>query len=165
MSTTTGGAIVIVVIVIVALGVFFAETSTSPTSTTSSSSSSSVPPTSSSSTTTTSQSSSTSGSASSSSSSATVTIPQGAGGAQELNFSPASITVAPGTTVTFTDQDNSAIHNVYFTSLPSGATLSTNPSPNLTQGSTYQVTLTVPGTYDYECQYHSAWMQGTITVS
>lgn len=108
---------------------------------------------------------------SSSSSSATgpvkvVDIPQGAGGPQKLNFSPSTFTVTSGTTVEFVDQDNSAPHNVYFTSVPAGAT-SPNGSgpPILTLGSTYSVTLTTPGTYTFECQFHSAWMQGTITVT
>jgi len=103
---------------------------------------------------------------SASTSSNAIVIPQGAGGPQKLNFSPSSLTVAPGTTVIFKDEDNSAPHNVYFTSIPAGAT---NPNgsgpPILTQGSMYNVTLTTPGTYDYECQFHSAWMQGTIIVS
>jgi plastocyanin len=32
-------------------------------------------------------------------------------------------------------------------------------------GNTFTVTMTTPGTYTYECQYHSAWMKGTITVT
>jgi plastocyanin len=56
------------------------------------------------------------------------------------------------------------MHNVAFTSVPSGAT-TPGVSPNLNKGSTYQVTLTTPGVYKYECQYHSGWMQGTITVT
>jgi plastocyanin len=95
----------------------------------------------------------------------TITIPQGAGSAAQLNFSPSTMTVASGTTLTFVDQDNSAPHNVYFTSVPSGATISQNPSSVLMQGDTYTVTLTTPGTYHYECQFHSGWMQGTITVT
>ena len=98
------------------------------------------------------------------SSGSTVTIPQGAGGAQQANFSPASITVASGTTVVWMDQDTDAVHNVAFTSVPSGAATPA-VSPNLSKGSTFQVTLTTPGTYKYECQYHSGWMQGTIVVT
>ncbi len=30
-------------------------------------------------------------------------------------------------------------------------------------GDTYMFTFTVPGTYQYSCQYHS-WMTGTVTV-
>lgn len=101
-----------------------------------------------------------------SSSSNIIVIPQGAGGPQKLDFTPSTLTVASGTTITFKDEDNSAPHNVYFTSIPSGAT-SPNGSgpPILTLGDTYNVTLTTPGVYDYECQFHSAWMQGTITVT
>jgi len=91
-----------------------------------------------------------------------VSIPQGAG--TGANFSPAAITVASGTTIVWTDQDTSAIHNIVFTSVPSGATMPA-ASPNLSKGDTFQATLTTPGVYKYECQYHSGWMQGTITVT
>ena len=93
----------------------------------------------------------------------TVTIPQGAGSG--ANFSPASITVTSGTTIVWNDQDTIP-HNVYFTSVPSGAA-NPNPAnvPVLTQGSTYSVTLTTPGTYKYECQFHTGWMQATIIVT
>jgi cytochrome c oxidase subunit 2 len=94
----------------------------------------------------------------------TVNLPQGAGGAQELNFSPASVSVASGTTIMFVDQDSTATHNVAFTSVPSGATTPA-VSPNLSKGSVFEVTLTTAGTYKYECQYHSGWMQGTIVVT
>ena len=61
------------------------------------------------------------------------------------------------------DQDSVAKHNVDFSSGPSGATLP-SASPNLVKGSTFQVTLTTAGTYDYHCDYHS-WMVATITVT
>lgn len=94
-----------------------------------------------------------------------VTIPQGAGTGQ--NFAPASLSVQSGTTIVFTDDDSSAPHNVYFTSVPTGAT-NPNPAsgaPTLTKGDTYDVTLTTPGTYQYICQFHSSWMKATITVT
>lgn len=97
----------------------------------------------------------------------TVYLPQGAGGPPQNNFSPASITVKAGTTITFVDEDTDAPHNVYFTSVPSGAT-NPNPSggpPTLTDGDSYTVTLTTPGTYHYECQFHPGWMQATIVVT
>ena len=98
-----------------------------------------------------------------SSGSVTITIPQGVGNNQALNFSPVTLTVAPGTTITFVDQDSTATHNVDFTSGPSGASLPPT-SPNLKNGQTYQVSLTAAGTYDYHCDYH-AWMTASITVS
>jgi plastocyanin len=92
----------------------------------------------------------------------TVTIPLGAGSG--LNFSPSTLTVASGTTVTFVNQDTT-VHNVDFTSIPAGASIAGGtPSGNLKQGNTYSVTLTTPGTYSYVCDFHG-WMKGTITVT
>jgi plastocyanin len=42
---------------------------------------------------------------------------------------------------------------------------SPNPSPDLIKGSTFSVTLTTPGVYKYECQYHSSWMDAEIVVT
>ncbi len=106
------------------------------------------------------------------SSTPTVIMPQGVGNDQSLNFQPSTIRLVIGTnnTIEFMDEDNTAPHNVWFTSIPSGAT---NPNTAASQASFYQLhqgdsvtyTLTVPGTYDFECQFHSTWMQGTITVT
>jgi cytochrome c oxidase subunit 2 len=92
----------------------------------------------------------------------TITIPSGAGSG--ANFTPASITVASGTTITFVDQDTPT-HDVDFTNVPAGSTVAAGTSsPNLKDGSTYTITLTTPGTYTYVCDYHQ-WMKGTITVT
>ena len=81
-----------------------------------------------------------------------------------LNFSPANLTVSAGTTIIFSDQDTSAVHNIDFQAVPSGSTVAQGTtSPNLKNGNSYNVTLTTPGTYTYVCDYH-AWMKGTITV-
>jgi len=93
----------------------------------------------------------------------TVILPSDVGDNQQLNFSPPTLSVAAGTTITFDDQDSSAVHNVDFQTGPSGATLPA-ASVNLKNGATFQVTLTTPGTYTYVCDYH-AWMKGTITVT
>src|SRR5208282_5660122 len=98
----------------------------------------------------------------------TIIIPAGVGEHQgSLNFQPSSITVASGTTITWVNDDTTSIHNVYFLTMPAGATVSTNPSPNSNTwtNNAFSVTLTVAGTYSYECQYHNGWMQGTITVT
>ena len=98
----------------------------------------------------------------------TITIPAGVGDHEDsLNFQPSSVSVASGTTVIFVNDDTSSIHNVYFLKMPPTATIATNPSANSNTwaNNMYSVTLTVPGTYTYECQYHSGWMQGTITVT
>ncbi len=98
----------------------------------------------------------------------TVTIPAGVGDHQgSLNFQPSGITVASGTTITWVNDDTTSIHNVYFLTMPTGASVSPNPSPdsNAWTNNMFSVTLTVAGTYTYECQYHNGWMQGTITVT
>lgn len=106
------------------------------------------------------------------SSSPVVIMPQGIGSDQNLNFQPSTIHLVVGVnnTIVFKDEDTTAPHNVWFTSVPSGAT---NPNTAAGQTSFYQLnngdsvsyTLSTPGTYSYECQFHSTWMHGTITVT
>ncbi len=78
-------------------------------------------------------------------------------------YNPDSVTVAPGTTVTWTNAD-SVSHTV----------TSGNPSDNQTgtifdsslikPASTYSFTFKNPGTYNYFCQVHP-WMTGDVIVS
>jgi len=69
-------------------------------------------------------------------------------------FLPASLTVAPGTTVTWTNWDDSN-HGVKFPDQGSG---------RLDKGKTWSRTFTTPGQYDYVCQFHGSRMKGTIIV-
>ncbi len=75
-------------------------------------------------------------------------------------FAPNSVTIGHGGTVTFTWASGSVSHGVAWLTAPS-----TKPtdSPVQTTG-TYQVTLTTPGTYTYDCAVHGAAMSGTIIV-
>ncbi len=98
-----------------------------------------------------------------STSTSTVTIPSGTGANQGLNFSPQSLSVAAGTTIKFTNNDNT-LHTVTFTSAPSGVSLTSISDSSLAAGSSFTVTLLTPGTYQYHCTIHS-WMTGTITVT
>jgi plastocyanin len=75
-------------------------------------------------------------------------------------FSPDSVTVRVGGTVTFTWAAGSSLHGVNWTSSPT--TLPAN-SANLISG-TYPVTLNAAGTYTYNCTVHGASMSGTIEV-
>lgn len=68
-------------------------------------------------------------------------------------FSPASLTVRVGTTVTWTNTD-SAAHNVR------GGPLH---SPKLNHGASYSYTFTKAGTYHYVCTFHP-WMKGAVIV-
>jgi plastocyanin len=81
------------------------------------------------------------------------------------NFEPASITVVVGVnnTVTWINEDQTAEHDVYFTSAPAGADVPQIPSAPIGYAHAYTITLTTPGVYKYECEYHY-WMQGVIQV-
>ena len=81
----------------------------------------------------------------------------GAVAIQNFTFTPKTLTVSPGTTVTWTNND-STVHNVISTvsiSLNS-ATTSTFASSNLNQGQTFSFTFTKKGVYFYECSIHKA---------
>jgi len=81
-----------------------------------------------------------------------------AGGAEVsigfMVFEPASLTVSPGTTVTWTNNDGSN-HIVKF---------SDQQSPRLRHDAQYSRTFEVPGEYPYECAIHGKRMSGTIIV-
>lgn len=70
-------------------------------------------------------------------------------------FHPASVTVAPGTTVTWNNHD-SAPHTVT-------ASDHSWSSPTLTKGKSYSRTFTKPGVYHYFCAIHP-YMKASITV-
>ncbi len=77
---------------------------------------------------------------------------------QNFAFSPSSLTVSAGTTVTWTNMD-SATHDT--------ASLTGSPvafaSPPLSRGESFRFTFTEPGTYRYTCTFHPS-MRGTIVV-
>lgn len=69
-------------------------------------------------------------------------------------FVPATIAVPAGTTVTWTNADDSN-HIVKFPDQKSG---------RLDKGMTYSRNFTAPGEYPYECGIHGARMKGTVVV-
>jgi plastocyanin len=86
--------------------------------------------------------------------------PNGAaqGGAVEIKgfaFDPASLTVTPGTKVTWSNDDS--------TSHTATADDGSFDTGTIKQGSKVSATLRKPGTYSYVCQFHP-FMKGTITV-
>ncbi len=72
-----------------------------------------------------------------------------------MAFSPASLTIKPGTTVTWNNNDNTA-HTVT-------ADDASFDSGNLAVGKTYTRIFTISGSYPYHCNFHSG-MTGTIIV-
>lgn len=77
---------------------------------------------------------------------------------QNFAFSPPSITVKAGTTVTWTNKDSVA-HTVTETDGQTGPS-SSDVNPN----GTYTFTFSKPGTYHYHCSIHPE-MVGTVTVT
>jgi len=72
-----------------------------------------------------------------------------------LQFSPATLTIVKGTTVTWTNNESST-HTVT-------ADDKSFDSGNLTKGKTFQFTFDKLGTFSYRCSIHSA-MTGKIIV-
>lgn len=75
-----------------------------------------------------------------------------------FSFSPATLTVKKGTTVTWTNQDSVA-HTVTETDGKTGP-----DSASLGKGQTYSFTYTTAGTFTYHCKIHPD-MTGTVTVT
>lgn len=97
---------------------------------------------------------------------------KGAGGGAQVWFSPQGVAVAPGTTIRFVNEDagNSHTATAYASAIddrqqriPPEA--EAWDSDYLLPGDTFEVTLTVPGVYDYYCRPHEmAGMVGRIVV-
>lgn len=75
---------------------------------------------------------------------------------QNFAFSPATLTVAVGTTVTWTNLD-SVTHRLLS---DSGGEID---SPSMNNGDTYTHTFSTAGTYAYHCSIHTS-MKGTVIV-
>lgn len=75
---------------------------------------------------------------------------------KNIHFVPNDITVAVGTTVTWTNEDAVA-HNV---TSDDGLF----ESGNITKGETFSYTFDKPGTYSYHCTLHPPDMKGTVVV-
>jgi amicyanin len=74
----------------------------------------------------------------------------------DFKFSPATLTVPVGTTVTWTNQDEEP-HTV-------AAKDGSFHSPGMDTHATYSFTFATPGSYDYICSIHP-FMTGTVVVT
>ena len=77
-------------------------------------------------------------------------------GIKDFSFAPSPLTVAPGTTVTWTNHDEET-HTITSTSGAFG-------SAGLDLGEEYAHTFSTPGVYPYTCDLHP-FMRGTIVVN
>ena len=75
----------------------------------------------------------------------------------EFEFKPKTVTVKPGTKVTWTNEDTN-IHDVKDTS-----PLATPVSQEMSKGDTFSITYAQPGSYTYVCGIHP-YMTGTVEV-
>ncbi len=75
----------------------------------------------------------------------------------DFEFKPKTVTVKPGTTVTWTNEDKD-IHDVKDTS-----PLATPVSQELSKGDTFSITYAQPGSYNYVCGIHP-YMTGIVEV-
>jgi len=81
---------------------------------------------------------------------------------QNFAFSPPTMTISQGTTVTWVNKD-SADHKIINDASGSNAEGAIFNSPIIPQGGSYSFTFNIPGTYPYHCSIHPS-MKGTITV-
>jgi plastocyanin len=86
---------------------------------------------------------------------------------QNFSFTPQTLTVKAGDTVTWTNND-SAVHNVTSTDGPGtgAATTGLFSSGSMNAGQSYSYTFAKAGTYYYECTIHAAMatMHATVVV-
>jgi plastocyanin len=75
----------------------------------------------------------------------------------DFEFKPKTVTVKPGTKVTWTNEDTN-IHDVKDTS-----PLATPVSQELSKGDTFSITYAQPGSYNYVCGIHP-YMTGIVEV-
>ncbi len=74
-------------------------------------------------------------------------------------FSPSSLTVAKGTTVTWTNNDS------YDHKIVADTTGGPNSPQNIPARGIYQFTFDTPGTFNYHCSIHGTMMSGSVTVT
>ena len=91
----------------------------------------------------------------------TVSLPNGVGANPSLNYKPAAITVVIGVNNTIRWVNQDPIPHTVTSSVGAPSTFN---SGTMNQGDTFSVTLAIPGTYGYFCQFHPGWMKATIVV-
>jgi len=94
-----------------------------------------------------------------------VSIPMGAGAGQSAapGYAPDNVTVVIGVnnTVTWTNNDSPSHHTAAAVTYPTGG--GSFNSGDMAPGASFSYTFTIPGTYTYNCAYHT-WMTGTVVV-
>jgi len=81
----------------------------------------------------------------------------------DISFQPRDIIVSPGTTVTWTNNDQ-VEHFVNTDSHPAHTYFPQMNSRGLAMGASFSATFTMPGAYPYHCSAHADQMSGVILV-
>jgi plastocyanin len=95
-----------------------------------------------------------------------IILPNGVNLNHALDFTPSTVVLVIGVnnSVTWVNQDTTD-HTATFTTVPAGVQPSSVSASDIPPGTSFgPVTFSVPGTYDYHCQFHPGWMRGTIIV-
>jgi plastocyanin len=90
-----------------------------------------------------------------------VIAPAGSGSSL-VNFSPANFMLVIGVNNTFVLKNEDTADHTMTSNQGDPAAFDTGDISGLS--SSAPITLTIPGTYKYICQFHPAYMHGTITV-
>jgi plastocyanin len=84
--------------------------------------------------------------------------------ASGMSFEPSNLTIQPGDTVTFLDEENKK-HDVMFVNVPKGVDEMIMSPMMKKKGDKFSYTFNVPGTYQYHCHPHEELgMKGTLIV-
>jgi plastocyanin len=84
--------------------------------------------------------------------------------ASGMSFEPSNLTIQPGDTVTFVDEENKK-HDVMFVNVPKGVDEMIMSPMMKKKGDKFSYTFNVPGTYQYHCHPHEELgMKGTLIV-
>lgn len=81
----------------------------------------------------------------------------------DFQFSPKTINAVVGDTVSWQWQTGAMNHTTTSVLIPAGAAAWDAPLNAATPR--FRYTITVPGTYRYQCSFHSSVMKGTIRVT
>jgi plastocyanin len=84
--------------------------------------------------------------------------------ASGMSFEPSNLTIQPGDTVTFVDEEDKK-HDVMFVNVPKGVDEMIMSPMMKKKGEKFSYTFNVPGTYQYHCHPHEELgMKGTLIV-
>ena len=92
----------------------------------------------------------------------TVQVGDSSGYGSDMLFTPATLTVSAGTTVTFRWQGTHTLTSYAYNGSP---TFPGVPNPGQGAGTSYSYQFNTPGTYYYYCEYHGSLVAGGTSLA